>query len=251
MHFNKRTLFVSAVAILAISIVRSKINMKLTKDTDRAIENGKLLTEKPCRVLAISAHPDDLEFFAGGLLKKMKSVGHDIHIIDVTDGEKGTRIRNLAQIRRFEQLKAGSILDIDNIDFLQLPDLRLSQIENLDSIFKEHIEKIIPDIVLTFDYFKPIRAIKHPDHIMVGRSTKKAVEQLEYKKPILIYYASREPNSVVDISTSIEDKIKAVQAHRSQIRFSGKPYAYLIRAFARYCSNNTNLKYVESFRMEK
>lgn len=252
MHLSNRTkglLIISATA-LVIAVIRSKFAIKIPEAPDKAIEKGKSITENPGKILAISAHPDDLEFFAGGLLTLLQSKGHEVHIIDVTDGEKGTRVKDLARTRRIEQLKAGRALGVDKIVFLHLPDLRLEQVDRLNIIIKEQIEKIRPDIILTFDCYKPIRAIIHPDHIKVGKSTAEAVMLLDDRKPDLIYYASREPNSVVDISNALGRKIRAVQSHRSQIRFSTKPYISIIKAFARYNSLNTGIKYAESFRIE-
>jgi LmbE family N-acetylglucosaminyl deacetylase len=223
--------------------------INIEKIKNKAVENGMAIIDRPCRVLAVCAHPDDLEFFAGGLLKLMQLKGHEIHIIDVTDGEKGVRIKNLAQKRIKEQLEAGKVLGINNIQFLHLPDMRLKEIRNLSVILKDYIENIEPDIVLTFDYDKPIKAIIHPDHVKTGKSTMEAVKLLTDKKPVLLYYASREPNSIIDITSYIEDKVNAVQKHKSQLRFSPKPYGSMVKIFGKYNSLNSRLKYAESFRI--
>jgi LmbE family N-acetylglucosaminyl deacetylase len=250
MLIKRRIVYASTAAALVILLIKNKLSIKTFQASEKAIENGLAILRNSNRILAISAHPDDLEFFAGGLLKLMNVRGHEVHIIDVTDGEKGVRVKNLAEIRREEQLAAGRVLGISNIHFLHLPDLKLEQINTLDNMIKQYIQEIKPDIILTFDYYKPIKVIIHPDHIKVGSSTTEAVKQLTYKKPYLLYYASREPNAIVDISDSIEDKIKAVQKHRSQIRFSTKPYGSFIKLFGRYSSLNTPIKYSESFRLE-
>jgi LmbE family N-acetylglucosaminyl deacetylase len=250
MHLNKATkgVLLTSAAIMMLTMLKREFEIKLKEAADKAVENGRSIAEGSGRVLAISAHPDDLEFFAGGLLKLLHSKGHEVHIIDVTDGEKGVRVKNLAEIRRKEQLESGTALGIQNIEFLHLPDMRLEQLDNLNLIFKEHIERIRPDIVLTFDYSKPIRAIVHPDHMKVGKSTMEAVGLCSGKRPALLYYASREPNTVVDVSSVLSKKIRAVLSHRSQIRFSSRPYASAVKAFARYNTLNTGLKYAESFR---
>lgn len=250
MLIKRRIVYASTAAALVILLIKKKLSIKTFQAPDKAIENGLSILSTYSKVLAISAHPDDLEFFTGGLLKLMNSEGHDIHIIDVTNGEKGVRAKNLAEIRGKEQLAAGRVLGISNIYFLHLPDLKLDKVNTLDSIIKRYIQEIKPDIILTFDYYKPINVIIHPDHIKVGRSTTEAVKQLTDKKPALLYYASREPNSAIDITDCIEDKIKAVQKHRSQIRFSTKPYGFFVRVFGRYSSLNTRVKYAENFRLE-
>jgi LmbE family N-acetylglucosaminyl deacetylase len=250
MRIKRCIVYASTVAALVILLIKNKLSIKMIEEPNKAVENGLSILNDPNRVLAISAHPDDLEFFAGGLLKLMVLKGHRIHIIDVTDGEKGVRVKNLAERRRKEQLDAGRVLGISNIHFLHLPDLRLDQVNTLDNIIKQHIQNIKPDIILTFDYFKPIKVIIHPDHIKAGMSTLLAVKQLTDKKPVILYYASRVPNSIIDITDCIEDKIKAVLKHRSQIRFSTKPYGFFVRSFGRYSSFSTGIKYAESFRME-
>lgn len=83
--------------------------------------------------------------------------------------------------------------------------------------------------------------IIHPDHIKEGKSTVEVVKQLMDKKPVLLYYTSGVPNSIIDI---------AVQKHRSQIRSSARPYGFYVKIYDRFSTLNTRLKYAERFRME-
>lgn len=178
-------------------------------------------------ILAIGAHPDDVELSCGGTLAKEIAAGKKIAILDLTRGELGTR--GNAEIRLKEATKAAEILGVSaryNLDFA-------------DGFFKnnrEHQEKIItyirdlqPDMVLcnaTED--------RHPDHgraaALVSESCflsglQKVETSFEGKKqqpwrPKQLYHYiqwnNATPNFVVDISNQIEVKRAAIQAYDSQ-----------------------------------
>lgn len=223
-------------------------SLKLLVSKKEAVYRGFNLLNFKGKVLAVTAHPDDLEIFMGGTLKILSERNLEIHVIDVTDGERGTHLKNLAQVRINEQLNAGTILGINRIHFLHLPDLQLSTINNLEYNLRAAIEDIKPDIIFAFDPVYPFRAIIHPDHIAVGRAVSNiARTEMKQKIPI-VYYASRRINTIVDISNSIESKIASVKAHRSQLRFGPGPYGLLVKKLAKYQAQKTSGQFVEVFR---
>lgn len=81
----------------------------------------------PARVLAIGAHPDDVEFGAGATLAKWASAGSDVQLLVLTDGSKGSwdpesDVAELTQLRRAEQRAAADTLGIGALHFLDAVD---------------------------------------------------------------------------------------------------------------------------------
>lgn len=235
-------------ALSSVLYVKYKSAVKLTVNEKEAVFRGFNLLNFQGRVLAVTAHPDDLEIFMGGTLKLLSERKLDIHVIDVTDGERGTHLKNLAQVRINEQLDAGRILGINKVHFLHLPDLQLNAINNLEYNLREAITSIKPDLIFAFDPVYPWRAIVHPDHMAVGRAVSTIVKKDLHGQIPLVYYASRRVNTVVDIAGSLESKVKSVKAHRSQLRFGTRPYGFLIKKLAHYNAKKTSGIYVEVFR---
>lgn len=247
---NKR--LKQALALSALSsvlYVKYTNSIKLGVNKKEAIYRGFNLLNFKGKVLAVTAHPDDLEIFMGGTLKILSERNLKIHVIDVTDGEKGTNQKNLAEVRITEQINAGEILGIHQVHFLHLPDLQLSTINNLEYNLREAIVDIKPDIVFAFDPIYPFRAIIHPDHIAVGRAVTNIIKKDMNNKIPIVYYATRKVNIIIDITNSLESKILSVKAHGSQLRFGPRPYGYLMKKLARYNAKKTTGKYVELFRV--
>ncbi len=236
-------------ALSSVLYVKHLSSIKLGVNEKEAVYNGFNLLNFKGKVLAVTAHPDDLEIFMGGTLKILSERNLEIHVIDVTDGEKGTHQNNLAEVRINEQLNAGKMLGIRQVHFLHLPDLQLSTINNLEYNLREAIVDINPDIVFAFDHVYPFRAIIHPDHIAVGRAVANIIEKEMNNTVPIVYYASRKVNTIVDITNSMESKILSVKAHRSQLRFGPRPYGYLMKKLARYNAKKTTGQYVEIFRV--
>lgn len=228
--------------------VKYKTAVKLSVNEKEAIYRGFNLLNFKGRVLAVTAHPDDLEIFMGGTLKLLSERKLDIHVIDVTDGERGTHLKNLAQVRINEQLNAGRLLGINKVHFLHLPDLQLSTINNLEYNLREAITAIKPDLIFAFDPVYPWRAIVHPDHIAVGRAVTAIAKYDLHGRIPLVYYASRRINTVVDIANSMESKIESIKAHHSQLRFGPRPYGFLVKKLANYNAKKTSGQLVEVFR---
>lgn len=178
-------------------------------------------------ILAIGAHPDDVELSCAGTLAKELAAGKKVAILDLTKGELGTR--GSAQLRAEEAAKAASILGVSsrfNLGFA-------------DGFFKndkEHQFKVIEYIRLLQPEIIVCNAVsdRHPDH---GRAAKLVAEscflsglvkvetahnggsQHPWRPKQLYHYIQWNnvaPDFVVDISTHIETKMKAVQAYSSQ-----------------------------------
>lgn len=178
-------------------------------------------------ILAFGAHPDDVELGCAGTIAKEISLGKNVGIIDLTQGELGTR--GSAELRKIEADNAAKILGVqvrENLGFA-------------DGFFKndkEHQLKIIqvlrkyrPDIVLCnavqdrhIDHGKGSKLVS--DACFLSGLSKvetelKRVQQEKWRPKAIYHYIQWEnlkPDFVVDISGFMESKVDAVMAYSSQ-----------------------------------
>lgn len=163
-------------------------------------------------ILAMGAHPDDIEIFMYGFLASCKKRGDNIFMSIVTDGAAGSveTSQNLVKIRKKESIEGLKLLGVPS--FLNLPDGKLSITPNAQNKIYNYIEKIKPDLILTHspeDY--------HPDHRTLANLV---VNSAGFKCPILfadsLMGVNFIPEIYVDITNFFEDKKKAIGAHKSQ-----------------------------------
>ncbi|GAB4330837.1 MAG: bacillithiol biosynthesis deacetylase BshB1 [Calditrichia bacterium] len=178
--------------------------------------------EKTIDIIAFGAHPDDVELGCGGTLLKLKQQGYSTAIIDLTEGEMGSR-GTVAQRYR-ESARAAEILQIDHRENLQIPDGGVR-------VTEEYLEKIVK-VIRTYRprlVFAPYHEDRHPDHVHSSRliseacffsGTAKKFPGLKPHRPnrVLYYMAKYEfdPSFVIDISDQFDTKLKALQAYESQ-----------------------------------
>jgi LmbE family N-acetylglucosaminyl deacetylase len=171
------------------------------------------------RVIAIGAHPDDVEIGMGGTLAKHIEKGDDVHIIVCTLGG----VSGAPQQREQEAQRAASILGINQVTILNYPVSRLNKKPHAEFVNK--IRQIIANL-------KPFRVYTHTEydyhqvHVAVNTAVsyavkKENVEQLLFFETISSTTPEFGPNAFVDITDYINLKIKSVQEHKSQ---SHRPY---------------------------
>lgn len=178
-------------------------------------------------ILAIGAHPDDVELACAGTLAKEISRGKKVGILDLTRGELGTR--GSAEIRDQESAKAAQILGVEFRHNLKFRDGFFINDEKHQLEIIKIIRKYRPEIVLT-------NAVKdrHKDHGKGSELTSTAcflsglrrieteyegVQQEAWRPKQVLHYIQwqdLEPDVVVDISGFINKKLEAVQAYQSQ-----------------------------------
>ncbi len=194
------------------------------------------------RVLGVFAHPDDPEFFAGGTFARWVAHGAEITFVLATSGDKGSDDPNmtheeLVAMREEEERRAAAALGVQDVVFLRYPDGELYPTLQLRRDITRIIRLKRPDIVVTCDptvYWYGTRALNHPDHRAIGAATLDAVyptardrlnfielerdEGLLPHKVLTIYIAgAMDFTTKVDVTDWIEDKIRALREHRSQI----------------------------------
>ena len=161
------------------------------------------------RILAIGAHPDDVEFGCGGTLIKYARQGHDVSLLVMTDGAGGGDGR----IRRQEQQAAGDILGVSRLFWGEYPDTAIP----LDRESIQRVERVILDVRPDF-IFVHSQDDTHQDHRHLSVAT---ITATRYTRNVLFYEGPTtqnfSPNVFVDIDGVLRDKIAALQAHKSQV----------------------------------
>lgn len=200
------------------------------------------------KVLAFSAHPDDLELFAGGALRRLYQLGNHITVVDCSDGEQSRPARNLGKRRRQEQRRAGNILGYDEVKFMGLPHRALENSRDLKKEVRKIIDQENPHMVLTYDYVHIHPWLYHRDHIAMGEAVVHAINEKD-SDAIVYLYASAKPNVVVDIGPVIRQKIWAVASHDSQFPTLPRQGAQLlVKRLARITAWGTGFRHAEAFR---
>ena len=171
------------------------------------------------KIIVFSAHPDDAETGAGGFCARMSKLGHNVIILHMGKEKRGRKIKGIpeAEVRIAEAEKSAKILGV-KVKFFDYYHSEYSATEESTSRVEDLIKTEKPDIVLTQ---WPIDT--HPDHQVVGILPLRSY--FHYKKSFCfgfyeVYTGIQTidfcPNRYVDISDFIEQKRKAILAHRSQ-----------------------------------
>jgi N-acetylglucosamine malate deacetylase 1 len=184
--------------------------------------NASNLSAPSADVLAIAAHRDDVEQTCGGTLLRMRSIGVSTAILDLTQGEAGTR--GSSAERAAEAAEAARILGAGWREALDIPDGRVENTwENRLKIVNV-LRRIRPRVVIL-----PYWTGRHPDHYTTATlgyeacflsGLAKVDTGTAPHRPFKILYASLyadvRPSFVVDITPFIEDRHRALMAYQSQ-----------------------------------
>ena len=217
---------------------------------------------KPLDVLAIAAHPDDVEQTCGGTLIRMAEAGYRTGVLDLTAGDMGTR--GTPQLRIEEANTAACRMLLQWRGNLRWPDARLENTITARMSLAGEIRNLRPRVVIL-----PYWQARHPDHYRACEigfeacflaGLKKLDEQTPPHRPHKILYSSLyadvTPSFVVDISAQFERRMEALFAYRSQYGEVGEgaelfPQQPEIRerlaAIARFYGNLIGVKYGEPF----
>jgi N-acetylglucosamine malate deacetylase 1 len=180
---------------------------------------------EPLDILAIAAHRDDVEQTCGGTLLKMAEIGHRVGILDLTQGELGTR--GSAQERAQEAADAARILKVAWRQALDIPDGRVENTwENRLKVARV-VRELRPRVVI-LPYWKG----RHPDHytcstlgyeacFLAGLSKLKVGDEgVKAHRPFKIVYATLyydiRPTFVVDITSQFEARLESIYAYKTQ-----------------------------------
>ncbi len=175
-------------------------------------------------VLAIAAHPDDVELTCGGTLLKMAAQGYKTGILDLTAGEMGTR--GTPETRAREAAAAAKILKVSWRGNLEIPDSDVQPTRANKMRLAQVIRDVRPHTVIL-----PYWEARHPDHYHASTlgyegcflaGLKQLPLEKEPYRPFKILYATSfegmPPTFIVDISREYATRRKAILAYRSQFK---------------------------------
>jgi len=219
-------------------------------------------------VLAIGAHPDDIELACGGTIAKFVRLGHKTAVCDLTQGELGTR--GTKEVRSQEAAKAAEILGLETRRNLQIPDgdVEISKANLLKIVTL--IRELRPKLLII-----PYGVERHPDHVHTSELCREAwyysgLEKIKTEldgKPQerhrphhyfeFMQWMEFEPSFIVDISSSFDLKMQSVRAHASQFynpqskesetKLSGPDFLEVIETRCRYFGSKIGVRYGEPF----
>ena len=179
-------------------------------------------------VLAIGAHPDDVEFGCGGTLLKLIAEGKKVVVIDLTQGELGTR--GTIETRYEEAAEASKLLGLTARENLKMKDGFLANTEEYQMRIVQMIRKYCPEIV-----FCNAWEDRHPDHAKGSKLASDACflsglrkieteyqgqEQEAWRPKHIFHYIqwkNIEPDFVVDITGFMDKKVEVCKAYKTQL----------------------------------
>ncbi|HIL30257.1 MAG TPA: PIG-L family deacetylase, partial [Dehalococcoidia bacterium] len=228
------------------------------------------MDESPKKVLVITPHPDDADFWCSGTIAKWLGDGATVRYVLCTDGGKGTTDPNissadLSKLREQEQADAVEALGVQELVLLHHPDGSLEDDDELRRELVRQIRQVQPDVVLCPEPYRKNLAW-HRDHRIAGQVALDAVfpcardhlhfvelwrdEGLEpHKTPTMLFWGTENADTTIDITESMDAKIKAVAAHKSQMDGrSLKEIEDFVRERAQVSEGGSGKEYVEAFR---
>jgi len=192
-------------------------------------------------ILAISPHPDDLEFGCGGTLLKFAKEGHRIHLMYMTLGEMGGD----PQVRRRESEGAARLLKAKvhwgGFTDTKIP-LSMEAINRIEAVLRA----VRPTLIFT-----PYHNDTHQDHRVTSQATFTATR---YSRNVLFFEVPTSvdfnPTVFVDIGSVLKPKLALLRAHRSQVYLTKVPGLSILenaRSTAIFRGAQNRVKFAEGF----
>lgn len=211
------------------------------KDGTGVVKSLEVYGAIPESAIVIVAHPDDAEFMVAGTIARWAKGGCEIVYLLVTDGDKGSNdpgisSADLAAIRRKEQQDACAILGVKHVEFLHYEDGMITPSLALRRDIARVIRQYKPKAAICQDptrFYSGRGYINHPDHRAAGEAALGAIfpaardpltfpellaEGFQPHKTNEVFIGMSESDDIiVDIGETLEAKVQALKAHRSQI----------------------------------
>jgi len=219
---------------------------------------------KQVDVLAIAAHPDDIELICGGTLIRAHALGRTTGILDLAAGELASR--GTPELRAKEAAKAAKVMGVAVRENLGFPDGGIQNTPETRAKVAVVIRRLQPKIVITHSLHG-----RHPDHPIVAQlvrdacfvaGLKKVEPKIPPHRPLKVLHAlsfredNLKPTFVVDISEAFEKKLEAIACYESQfvetvqageVYPNGEPLHELIRHHAAHYGSLLRCRYGEPF----
>ncbi|KHE91394.1 MAG: PIG-L family deacetylase [Candidatus Scalindua rubra] len=193
-------------------------------------------------ILAIGAHPDDIEFGCGGTLSKYNEQGHKVYMLVLSKGGKGGD----SNVRQKEQEKSARILGAEKLHFGKHMDTEIVQNQELITEIEDFLKDIKPDFI-----FVHYLDDTHQDHRNLSNST---ISATRYVHNVLFYEGPTTqnftPNVYVNITSTLDKKIECLEAHDSQVsktNIEGLSIIEAARSTAHFRGIQGRVNYAEAF----
>lgn len=225
------------------------------------------------RALAVTAHPDDMEFGCAGTLATWADAGASITLCIATDGSTGTQDRDLtgprlAELRRQESERAAEIVGIDELVWLGYRDGYVEYTLELRREIARVFRKYRPHRYVVIDPTPTIedRFINHPDHRAVGQASldvamtagttpghfpellDQGLDPWRGLREVWIAGPGAKPVAV-DISETIDRKVEALLCHASQVGESAEDVATWVREWTAEAGAGHGFAHAETFQV--
>ena len=225
------------------------------------------------KFLVISPHPDDLDFGCAGTIAKLTKQGNIVEELIVSDGSKGNHVvgfdgKKLAAIRKKEEEAAAKVLGVKKVHFLNEIDGEVENTKSLRRKIVKAVRRIKPDIILSFDpsslQFESVYR-SHRDHRMVAEASFDALypalgnssffpELIQqgfppHKAKEIWFFATPRPSKFVDISKTMDVKIRALRCHKSQIADMKAMESRIKERARKEAKKRRKMRYAEVFRV--
>jgi bacillithiol biosynthesis deacetylase BshB1 len=215
-------------------------------------------------LLAIFAHRDDAELNCGGTLAKAARAGHRVGILDLTQGEMGTR--GSAALRAAEADRAGNVLGVRVRENLELPDAGIVNDPPAREKLARVLRRLTPRVVIC-----PALEGRHPDHRVAAQLVRdacfvsglaKLAPDLPKHRPTKILHCLTyrqdfvRPSFVVDVTLEFDAKLEAIRCYESQfagatqageVYPTGEPLEDVVRHYGAYYGSLIRKGYGEPF----
>jgi LmbE family N-acetylglucosaminyl deacetylase len=193
-------------------------------------------------ILAVGAHPDDIEFGCGGALIKYADRGHGLYLLIMTEGGLG----GAPETRVAEQTAARGILGAREIYWGDYSDTFLQVDKDIITKVEDVIDRVQPDLI-----FCHYPDDTHQDHRHLAQAV---ISATRYIRNVLFYEGPTtqnfNPQIYVDISDTLERKIEALEAHRSQVdktNIEDLTILELARSTGNFRGTQGRVKFAEAF----
>ena len=276
LHRTTQNSYLIYYAIIGISLIFASINLfrlvheidevnetTITSDLDAIAQYSGILIQSafilvlfaskievqprphPACVLAISAHPDDIEIAAGASQAKMRDAGYGITGLIMTRGERGGD----GDTRPLEAERGARFLGLDSVKVMNFNDTHLSEdMLKITSTIEDMIDKVQPEIIFTHSPHD-----LHQDHQTVYEATMRAARNT--RTTILCYESPSvtqdfHPTYFIDVEKYVEVKVQAMREHYNQRK---KPYMKpeLVRGKMAFRGAQAKVEYAEGFEVAR
>jgi LmbE family N-acetylglucosaminyl deacetylase len=198
-------------------------------------------------VLAVGAHPDDVELGCAGTLALHRARADEVYLLILTSGEAS----GAPEVREKECRESAKILGVSDVFFGGLKDTMVQDGRETIDVIENVLRQVNPDIV-----YAPSSKDTHQDHRNTGHATMSSCRRV---RVILLYEGASTqrdfcPQVFVDIEQSFETKLKATQVFGSQINIQNGGYRKAVKAIeglAKYRGYQAGVEVAEAFEVGK